>query len=94
MDFIISRTSIWSFQYEDKSSEEIIKMLDIPTDFNIKIENIYDKYDDEYKRAIISLNSIEDLTKLQDKVGELILTKNRFRDLYEIEIYDDYREWE
>jgi len=41
----------------------------------------------------IEINSLEELMNLQDKYGELIITKSNYKEFEcEIEIYDDYRE--
>ena len=30
MEFILSRTSVWDYKYEDKTDEEIIDLLELP----------------------------------------------------------------
>ena len=54
-------------------------------------QHIYREFNDEI--WCIKINSLEELLKLQDKYGDIILTtcfKNN--NIRELEIYDDYRE--
>ena len=46
------------------------------------------------KQNTISIDTLEDLFKLQDKFGDIIITRSLDLedDSYELEIYNDYRE--
>ena len=63
--------------------------------FNHRVENGHIKRDFKEKRWTIEINSLEDLNKLEEKYGKLIITKPIWTcyDIpYEIEIYDTWRE--
>ena len=63
----------------------------MPKNDNFDSEHIYREFDDE--TWCIKINSLKDLLKLQDKYGDIILSKSsKNYNIRELEIYDDYRE--
>lgn len=95
MEFILSRTSVWDYKYEDKTDEEIIDLLELPKEkFDIQIKEFTAQSGIKNRLPVIKINSLEDLIRLKTIVKEEIIIKNSitFSEYMEIEIYDDYRE--
>lgn len=95
MEFILSRTSVWTYEYEDKTDEEIIDLLELPKEkFDIQIKEF--AYESGFKERlpVIKINSLEDLIRLKVIINEeIIITDSTTPKVcMEIEIYDDYRE--
>lgn len=63
----------------------------MPPNEEFSTEHIYREFNDEI--WCIKINSLEELLKLQDKYGNIILTRCfKNKNIRELEIYDDYRE--
>lgn len=63
----------------------------VPANKKWNYDHIYREFNDEV--WCIKINTLEELLKLQDKYGEIILQKCwENNNLWELEIYDDYRE--
>lgn len=95
MEFILSRTSVWTYEYEDKPDEKIIDLLEIPKEeFDIQIKEFTYKSGDKERLPVIEINSLEDLIRLKAIVKEeIIITDSTTPNGWmKIEIYDDYRE--
>lgn len=95
MEFILSRTSVWPYKYEDKTDEEIINLLELPKEeFDIQIKEFTDMRGIKKRKPVIKINSLEDLIRFRAIVkNEIIITGGITpNEDVEIEIYDDYRE--
>lgn len=109
MKFIISRASIWDDEVQPckeavlekliatsvygKEGEAYKKEKNNPNNFNFREENGHFKFD-YYKNCwTIEINTLEDLMKLYNKYGDLIIQKHYdIKNMQEIVIYDDYVE--
>ena len=94
MKYIITRTSTWG---ETKPCDEAVEETVGTETFakSGKKSKKHIKRDFKEKRWTIEINSLEDLNKLEEKYGELIIKEpvwTCYEIPYEIEIYDDYRE--
>lgn len=95
MEFILSRTSTWTYEYEDKTDGEIIDLLKLSKEkFDIQVKELVYESGAKKRLPVIKINSLEDLIRFKAIVKEEIIiidgtTPNGFM---EIEIYDDYRE--
>lgn len=76
-------------EYENKFKE---KFTDNGTNHRVN-ERGYIEREFESKAWFIKIDSLEQLLKLTNKYGDIILDKSFLNnDIYSIEIYDDYRE--
>ena len=92
MKFVIYRTS-GCIAVEDL--EELNKELDIDLKkYNVYLEPHINKYSkEEVKFAIIDIQFLEELMKLNKDYGDIVIQKpNYLKGIPEIEIYDDWRE--
>lgn len=95
MEFILSRTSVWTYEYEDKTDEEIMDLFELPKGkFDIQIEEFTDESGFKKRLPVIKINSLEDLIRFKTIVKEeIIITDSTTpKEYMGIEIYDDYRE--
>ena len=61
--------------------------------FNHRVENNHIKRDFKEKAWYINVDNLEDLLNLNEKYGEIIISKNwNNPNVSSLEIYDDYRE--
>jgi len=76
---------------DKKWEEEGFNHKIIPANNEYDHSHIYREFDDEI--WCIKLNSLEDLLKLQDKYGNLVLEKSfKNNNIRRLEIYDTWRE--
>ena len=93
MEFVISRTSIWDYEYEDKTDDEIIEMMKLPQNLNIQFKEFVDIFGNKIKCPILKIDGLQELLDLENEVGQIIIRHSDYsKDFMEIEIYDDYRE--
>lgn len=93
MEFIISRTTILYYEYENKTDSEIIEMIELPKKFKIHCEEIFMNNGDKIRFPILKIDSLQELIDLENEVGEIIIKNSIYaKDFMEIEIYDGYRE--
>lgn len=95
MEFILRRTSVWTYEYKYKTDEEIMDLFELPKGkFDIQIEEF--TYESGFKERlpVIKINSLEDLIRFKTIIKEdIIITDSTTpKGCMEIEIYDDYRE--
>lgn len=87
-------TTTGSF-YEKREAEELQKLgfkfksRDKTQFFNTIRESFFLDSDHE---VYVEIKDLNDLLKLQDKYGDIIITKIYGTDKYQLEIYNDYRE--
>lgn len=90
--------------YKDKYIRVDTRTVDDPKKLKIKedwysegenhrVENGYIKRDFESTAWFVDISTLEDLIKLKNEVGDLVIQSSfQNEDLTEIEIYDGYRE--
>lgn len=98
MKFLLKRSSVRDYQYENKSNDEILDLIKVDrTKYKLCVKKceyvLVNKMHYTKKGVFIEINNIDELLELEKDYGEIIITSSTLnKDIKVIEIYDDYRE--